>query len=207
MNRYIWAPLAALVIACSAHAQSAAETGTPDAVVKNAIETTMSAIHADPGSRAGDLDKIAAIVQQKFVPEADFRRTARLAAGSAWDQATPAQQDELFKQFQVLMVRTYAAELNQIRDQSVQFKFLPSPPPPASATDAVVKTQVVNAGDVMNIEYRVTKTAGGWKVYDINMMGAWLIQVYRQQFSDQIAKGGIDGLIKFLAAHNEPVSH
>jgi phospholipid transport system substrate-binding protein len=206
MKRYVWAPLAALVVVSSVYAQQA-DQRAPDVVVKSAIESTMSTIHADPASRAGDPDKIAAIVEQKFVPYTDFHRTARLAAGSAWNTATPEQQNQLFTQFQILLVRTYAAELNQIRDQNVRFKFQPFMALPTSATDAVVKTQVVNGGDVMDIDYRVTKTATGWKVYDINMMGAWLIQVYRQQFAEQIAKGGIDGLLKFLAAHNEPVSH
>jgi ABC-type transporter MlaC component len=167
----------------------------------------MAAIHADPASRNGDPDRIAALVEQKFVPYTDFRRTARFAAGSAWNTASPAQQDQLFAQFQTLLVRTYAAELNQVRDQDVQFKFLPLAGVPAGATDAVVKTQVINGGDVMDIDYRVTKTATGWKIYDINMMGAWLIQVYRQQFSEQVAKGGINGLLQFLAAHNAPVGH
>jgi ABC-type transporter MlaC component len=101
------------------------------------------------------------------------------------------------------MVHIYAAQLAQIRDQNVQFKFQPMAPLPAGATDAVVKTLVVNNGDAMNIDYRLNKTSSGWKIYDINMMGAWMIGIYRQQFADQIARGGIDGLIKFLAAHNE----
>jgi ABC-type transporter MlaC component len=56
----------------------------------------------------------------------------------------------------------------------------------------------------MPIDYRVRKTGGGWKIYDINMMGAWMIQVYQQQFARQLSSGGIDGLIKFLEAHNQP---
>jgi phospholipid transport system substrate-binding protein len=74
---------------------------------------------------------------------------------------------------------------------------------PAGATDAVVRTVVINNGDTMNIDYRLNKSAAGWKIYDINMMGAWLIGIYRQQFADQVSKGGIEGLLQFLKAHNE----
>jgi ABC-type transporter MlaC component len=76
-------------------------------------------------------------------------------------------------------------------------------PLPSSATDAVVRTQVVSGGETMPIDYRVHKNADGWKIYDIDMVGAWMIVVYRQQFAAQLARGGIDGLIKYLAAHNE----
>lgn len=202
MKPYLWVPLMALVAAPQVYAQQV-DNRSPDVVVKSAIENVMSTIKSDPAARAGDPDKIAGVVEQKFVPYTDFLRTTQFAVGGAWASATPAQQKALFEQFQTLLVHTYAAELIQIRDQGVQFKFTPLNAVPANATDAVVKTVVINNGDTMNIDYRVNKTAAGWKVYDINMMGAWLIGVYRQQFAEQIAKGGVDGLIKFLAAHNE----
>lgn len=202
MKSYVWAPAIALIAATHVYAQQVDNRG-PDVVVKSAIENVMSAIKADPAARAGDPDKIVSVVEQKFLPHTNFLRTTQFAVGSAWATATPVQQKALFEQFQTLLVRTYAAELTQIRDQGVQFKYSTLAALPAGATDAVVKTVVINNGDTMNIDYRLNKTSSGWKIYDINMMGAWLISVYRQQFAEQIAKGGIDGLVKFLAAHND----
>ena len=202
MKSFIWAPLIALIAATHVYAQQA-DNRAPDVVVKSAIENVMSTIKADPAARAGDPDKITNVVEEKFLPHTDFLRTTQFAVGSAWSTATPAQQKELFDQFQTLLVRTYAAELTQVRDQGVQFKYSTLAALPAGATDAVIKTVVINHGDTMNIDYRVNKTSSGWKIYDINMMGAWLIGVYRQQFAEQIAKGGIDGLVKFLVAHND----
>lgn len=202
MKTYLWAPLIALIAAPYAYTQQV-DSRSPDVMVNRTIEDVMSAIKADPAARAGDPDKINSVVEQKFLPYTDFMRTTRLAVGNAWSKATPDQQKALFEQFQTLMAHTYAVQLAQIRDQNVQFKFQPMAPLPAGATDAVVKTLVVNNGDTMNIDYRLNKTSSGWKIYDINMMGAWMIGIYRQQFAEQIARGGIDGLIKFLAAHNE----
>jgi ABC-type transporter MlaC component len=202
MKSSLWAPMIVLIAAPYAYAQQV-DNPSPDVMVKRTVEEVMAAIKTDPAARAGDPDKTYSIVQQKFLPHTDFLRTTRFAVGCAWSKATPAQQKALFEQFQILLARTYAAELIQIRDEGVQFKFLPMAPLSAGATDAVVKTIVNNKGDTMNIDYRLNKTGTGWKIYDINMMGAWMIGVYRQQFADQIAKGGIDGLIKFLAAHNE----
>lgn len=195
------APLVVLVAAVPVHAQQA--ESRPDAMVRRTVEDVMSAIRIDPAANAGDLDRIRQIVEQKFLPHTDFLRTTRFAVGSDWSKATPEQQKALFEQFQILLVRTYATQLSQLRKENTQFKFPPMPPLSPTATDAVVHTIVVSSGEQMNIDYRVEKTSEGWKIYDINMMGAWMIQVYRKQFAQQIAKGGIDGLIKFLIAHNK----
>jgi phospholipid transport system substrate-binding protein len=202
MKSSLWLPLAVLIAAPFVHAQPA-DSRAPDVVVKTTIDDVMRAIKADAAARAGDPDELDRVVEQKFLPYTDFMRTTRLAVGNAWSRATPDQQRALFEQFQILMAHTYAAQLAQIRNQGVQFNFLPMAPLPAGATDTVVRTVVLNNGDTMNIDYRLNRTASGWKIYDINMMGAWLIGIYRQQFADQISRGGIEGLLQFLKAHNE----
>lgn len=196
MKRYLSAFFAAALVSTAAFAQSA-----PDAVVKAAVEGTVNAMKADPQARGGDMAKITQVVETHFVPSTNFQRTTRIAVGKAWTTATPEQQKQLYEQFQKLLVGTYAASLSQLRDQDVKFKFLPSTVA-AGDKDAVVQSHVISNGGDDAIGYRLEKTASGWKIYDINMMGAWLIQVYQTQFSDQLAKGGVDGLIKFMIAHN-----
>lgn len=182
-------------------AQSAA--ATPEATVKTAVESTLAAIKADPAAEGGDLARTTQLVRSKFLPYTDFRRTTRLVMGDAWKTTTPAQQEQVFQQFQTLLVRTYAAELIQVRDQNISFSFKPPAASAARATDAIVSSQVHSTGDDMSIGYRLGQTGGGWKIYDIEMTaGVWMIQIYRQQFSEQLQRGGVDGLIKFLAAHN-----
>ncbi|WP_322106228.1 ABC transporter substrate-binding protein [Paraburkholderia sp. J41] len=199
MKRYLTAFLAA---ACLTGASSAAfAQSSPDAVVKAAVEGTVKAMQADPQAKGGDMNKITQVVETHFVPATDFQRTTRIAIGKAWTTATPEQQQKLYEQFQLLLVKTYASSLAQLRDTQVTFKFVPSNTG-AGAKDTVVQSHVISNGGDDAIDYRMEKGAGGWKIYDINMMGAWLIQVYQTQFADQIAKGGIDGLIKFLVDHN-----
>ncbi|WP_153101803.1 MlaC/ttg2D family ABC transporter substrate-binding protein [Paraburkholderia hayleyella] len=199
MKRYFLAFLAflaALVLSAPVFAQ-----GTPEAVVKQAVEGTVSAMKADREARGGDMAKITHLVETRFVPFTNFQRTTRIAVGRAWNTATPEQQQKLYEQFQLLLVRTYAASLSQLRDQDVRFRFAPVSAA-ADAKDAVVNTHVLSNGGDDAIDYRLEKTAAGWKIYDINMMGAWLIQVYQTQFADQLAKGGIDGLLQYLVRHN-----
>lgn len=156
---------------------------------------------ADPQARGGDMAKITQLVETRFVPATDFQRTTRIAVGKAWATATPDQQKQLYEQFQLLLVKTYASSLSQLRDQDVKFKFAPTSAA-AGAKDIVVQSHVLSNGGDDAIDYRLTRDGSGWKIYDINMMGAWLIQVYQTQFADQLSKGGVDGLIKFLTAHN-----
>ena len=203
MRSSILAPLTVLLVVPQVCAQQL-DQRSPDLMVKSTIEDVLAAIKSDPGARAGDLDRIYHVVEQKFLPHTDFRRSTEFAVGTAWSNATPAQRELLFRQFQALLAHTYATQLSQAQD--MRFKYLPMARLNPGATDAVVRTLVISNGDTMPIDYRVHRTGAGWKIYDINMMGAWMIALYRQQFAGQLAKGGIDGLIKYLAAHNAPAN-
>ncbi|MDR5738931.1 MULTISPECIES: ABC transporter substrate-binding protein [unclassified Caballeronia] len=200
MKRYLSVCFAFLVAVLS-FSNAALAQSNPDAVVKSAVEGTVNAMKADPQARGGDMAKITQLVETRFLPATDFQRTTRIALGKAWATATPEQQKQLYDQFQTLLVRTYAASLSQLRDQDVKFRF-DSPNIDASAKDAVVESHVISTGGDNPVRYRLGKTAQGWKIYDIDMMGAWLIQVYQQQFAGQLQKGGVDGLIKYLSEHN-----
>ncbi|MDR5882237.1 ABC transporter substrate-binding protein [Caballeronia sp. LZ032] len=200
MKRYLSICFAFLLASVAFTGEAAAQT-SPDAVVRNAVEGTVDAMKADPQARGGDMAKITQLVQTRFLPATDFQRTTRIAVGKAWASATPEQQKQLYDQFQTLLVHTYAASLSQLRDQEVKFKF-DSPNIDANTKDTVVESHVISTGGDNPVRYRLQKTPQGWKIYDIDMMGAWLIQVYQQQFAGQLQKGGVDALIKFLAEHN-----
>ncbi|WP_277187504.1 phospholipid-binding protein MlaC [Caballeronia sp. BR00000012568055] len=200
MKRYLSICFAFLLAAMSFSGEALAQT-SPDAVVKSAVEGTVNAMKADPQARGGDMAKITQLVETRFLPQTDFQRTTRIAVGKAWASATPEQQKQLYDQFQTLLVRTYAASLAQLRDQDVKFRF-DSPNVGPDAKDTVVESHVISTGGDNPVRYRLEKTPQGWKIYDIDMMGAWLIQVYQSQFSGQLQKGGPDALIKYLQDHN-----
>ena len=200
MKRYLSVCFAFLLAAMSFSGEALAQS-SPEVVVKAAVEGTVNAMKADPQARGGDMAKITQLVETRFLPATDFQRTTRIAVGKAWATATPEQQKLLYDQFQTLLVRTYASSMSQLRDQDVKFIF-DAPKIDSNAKDAVVESHVISTGGDNPVRYRLQKTPQGWKIYDIDMMGAWLIQVYQQQFSGQLEKGGVDGLIKFLTEHN-----
>jgi phospholipid transport system substrate-binding protein len=127
-----------------------------------------------------------------------------LAAGRYWREATPEQQKQLTDQFRSLLVYTYSGAISQIKDQKVDFKPLRADP---SATEVEVRSQVIQPrGEPIQLNYRLQKEPSGWKIYDVNVLGAWLVETYKGNFSSEISKGGIDGLIKALSERNKKLA-
>jgi len=206
MKRLIFALLAACTFVGGAYAQTAASTpdvSTPDGLVKSITADVMTTIKADPSIQKGDINKISALVNQKILPYTDFERTTRLAMGRSWNTATPEQRAQVVEQFKMLLTRTYSGALAQVRDQRIVYKPLRAA---ADATDVVVQSQVIGQGQPIELDYRMTKTANGWRVYDLNVLGAWLVPAYQQQFAEQINQRGVDGLIQFLTQRNQQLA-
>ena len=68
-----------------------------------------------------------------------------------------------------------------------------------SASKATVYTQIIsNKNKSYAVDYQMYKSGSVWKIYNINVEGASLVTVYRNQFNEIIQKQGIDGLIKAL---------
>ena len=176
---------------------------TPDGLVKLVVEDVMNTIKNDKAIQSGDLRKINALVDQKILPHCNFQKTTQLSMGRNWAKASPQQQTQITQEFKTLLIRIYGGALAQVKDQKVQYKPFRAA---ADDTDVIVKTAVIGKGEPIQLDYRLEKTANGWKVYDINILGAWLVESYRNQFNDQISKGGIDGLIQFLQQRNNALS-
>ncbi|MCR6480640.1 ABC transporter substrate-binding protein [Variovorax sp. ZS18.2.2] len=175
----------------------------PDALVKRLSTDVLETIKADTSIKAGDVNKIMLLVDSKIMPNVNFQRMTASAVGPAWRQATPEQQKRLQEEFKALLVRTYAGALDQVVDQTVTVR-----PFRGSADDkeVLVRTEIQGRGDPVQLDYRLEKTPGqgaGWKVYNLNVLGVWLVDTYRTQFAQEINKSGIDGLITALASRNK----
>jgi phospholipid transport system substrate-binding protein len=207
MKRFLLFPLFAALVSFSgmsfAQSAPAVDTNSPDAMIQSITTQVMNTIRTDPAVKNGDINRITEVVNKEILPYTDFRRTTQLAAGRAWRTATEQQRDQLVEQFKQLLIRTYSGALSQVRDQQVQFKPFRANP---GDTDVVVRSVVLNNGSPLELDYRLYKTEQGWRVYDLNVAGAWLIQAYQQQFSEKINQSGIDGLIAFLTQRNQQLA-
>jgi phospholipid transport system substrate-binding protein len=190
--------LSGLVIAV-ASATAFAQT-TPDALIKQVSSEVIDTIKADKSLQSGDVAKIVTLVDTKVMPHVNFQRMTASAVGRNWRTATPEQQKRLQEEFKTLLVRTYAGALTQVKDQTVQLRPMRAA---AEDTEVVVRTEVKGKGDAIQLDYRLEKAEGGWKIYDVNVLGVWLVEQYRNQFAQDINAGGIDGLIAKLAERNK----
>lgn len=182
---------------------SLAADEAPEAFIKRITNETLDTIKADKSLRSGDVAKIMQLVDGKLMPHVNFRRMTALATGPAWRKATPEQQKRLQEEFKTLLVRTYSGALSQVSDQVVVVKPLR---PGQEDKNLVVNTEVRGKGDPIQLDYRLEKTPGegaGWMIFDLNVLGVWLIENYRTQFTKEINAGGIDALIASLVARNK----
>jgi phospholipid transport system substrate-binding protein len=210
------AGLLAAVAACSlmatpaqaqqtaAPAAATAKAAVPaDVFIKNLSADVLNAVRSDKTLQAGDVHKVVTLVDSKILPNVNFQRMTASAVGRNWRQATPEQKTRLQDEFKNLLIYTYAGAVSQIRDQAVDVKPMRSRP---EDTDVVVRTQVKGSGDPIQLDYRLEKSGDGWKIYDVNVMGAWLVQTYQSSFSQEVSASGIDGLIAKLAERNKQLA-
>ena len=174
-------------------------TQAPDALIKTVSTDVLDAVRADKSIKQGDVQKVVALVDAKVMPHVNFQRMTSSAVGRYWRQATPEQQKKLQDEFKILLVRTYSGALAQVQDQTVELKPMRGAP---GDKEVVVKTEIRGRGDPVQLDYRLEQVAGGWKIYDVNVLGVWLVENYRNSFSQEIGANGIDGLIGKLAERN-----
>lgn len=196
------APLLAQAQGVAAATAAPSAPQTPDALVLSLSNEVLDTIRNDPALQAGDSGRINKLIDEKVLPHVNFEKMTRLAVGRGWRTATAEQRTALTREFRALLVRTYSGALSAVKDQQV--KMLPFRMK-ADDTDVLVRSVVVvpSRSDNIQLDYRLEKTERGWKIYDINVLGVWLVENYKNQFSAKINADGVDGLIKQLTEQNK----
>jgi phospholipid transport system substrate-binding protein len=206
-------PIAKLIVTAAAVAMSTAvlvaparaAIEAPDALVKRVSTDVIDSVKADKDIQAGNTKKIMDLVNSKILPYVDSEKMTAQAAGRFWRQATPEQQKQLSEEFRTLLVYTYAGALSQIKNETIEFKPFRADP---ADTEVEVKSQVnLTRGEPITLNYRLAKGPQGWKIFDLNVLGAWLVETYKSTFASEIGKNGIDGLIKKLHDRNEQLAN
>lgn len=202
MLRRNFAKLAAVLVGSLMLAMPAAyaQDEAPDALIKRLSSDVLDKIKADKTVQAGDLTRLMSMVDSQIMPNVNFTRMTASAVGRIWRQATPEQQKRLQEEFKTLLIRTYSGALAQVKDQTINVKPLRAA---AGETEVIVRTEILGRGEPAQLDYRLEKVAAGWKIYDLNVLGVWLVETYRTQFSQEINAKGIDGLIASLSERNK----
>lgn len=200
-NQWLLALTASLFVLVAMPVQAADEA--PDALINRLTKEALDTIQADKAVQAGDVSRIIELVDEKVMPHLNFQRMTASAVGPAWRQASPEQRKRLEAEFKTLLVRTYAGAMSQAKNLSFNVK-------PLRAADddkeVIVRTLITGRGDPVQLDYRLEKTPGvgaGWKIYNLNVLGVWLVDTYRSQFAQEINAKGLDGLIATLSERNK----
>ncbi len=192
--------LSSLLFAFTLIAGAQAEEA-PDALIKRISEEILEVAKTDKLIQAGNQQRIMEVVQGKIIPHVNFQRMTSMAAGRFWREATPEQQSALTNEFRTLLIYTYSGAISQIRNQKLEFRPMRAAP---DDTEVEVRSSVIQSrGEPIQLNYRLEKTPNGWKIFDVNILGAWLVETYKGSFASEISKGGIDGLIRTLAERNK----
>ena len=195
MKRFFAGVALAVSFASAAIAQEA-----PDALVRNVSEEVLTIVKNDKDLQSGNTKRAMELVEAKVLPHFNFNRMTRLALGREWNKASEPQKEQLVKEFRTLLVRTYSNALTEYKNQTIEYKPLRMA---AGDTDVMVKTLVNQpGGKPITLDYWLEKQAEGWKVYDVVVASVSLVTNYRDTFAQEVRNGGIDGLIKTLAAKN-----
>ncbi|MDP2241580.1 MAG: ABC transporter substrate-binding protein [Burkholderiales bacterium] len=173
----------------------------PDVLVKTTVDEVLSAIKQTKDKRA-----LHELAEKKVLSNFDFQAMTRSAVGRSWRDANPAQQKALENGFRSLLVSTYVTALSQSSTSNQTVEVKPARINPED-TDVTVKTLVTEPGrKPIAIDYRMSKTASGWKVNDVVVENLSLVINYRGSFNSEIGRSGIDGLIKTLEEKNKQLA-
>lgn len=174
---------------------------TPDVLVKQVTEEVLEIVRQDKEIQGGNTNKVIDLVDKKVLPHFNFQHMTALAVGKDWRKASPQQQQELTAEFKTLLVRTYSNALTGYKNQKIIYKPFKMN---VGETDVLVRTDVLQPGSKpVQLDYSLEKLETGWKVYDVNVAGISLVTNYRDQFSQEVRSGGIDGLLAALVAKNK----
>ena len=203
LAKQVLAGLLGFVLLGTASIGHATPDATADAFIKRLTDELLATVKADKSILSGDINKISALVDQRVMPHVNFQRMTASAVGPGWRQATPEQQKRLQEEFKALLVRTYAGAVNQVNDQTIVVKPLRASP---DDKEVIVRTEVRGKGEPTQLDYRVEKAPdapSGWRIYNLNVLGVWLVDNYRTQFAAEVNAKGVDGLIASLAERNK----
>jgi phospholipid transport system substrate-binding protein len=198
-HRFRSAALAALFAGVAGVAT--AQQTPPDELVRTISQGVLDEIKADRTLQTGDIDRLNSLVDRRVMPHINFSRMTSLAVGRNWRSASPDQQKVLMAEFRRLLLLTYADAMRQVTDTSIQIRPLRAKP---DDEEVIVRTQVLRPGkESIQLDYRLEKSTSGWRIYDINVLGLWLVEHYRNQFAQVVSASGIDGLIRSMQDKNQ----
>lgn len=135
-------------------------------------------------------EKLRTIYKAMF----DENEFSRRTLSRNWSKLTPAQQTEFVRLFEQVLEKSYADKILDYTNEKVEF----SKEEMKTDTQAEVQTKIITSSKEIPIVYRLILKDGKWKVYDVVVENVSLVQNYRTQFNDILAKNTPEQLLETL---------
>lgn len=170
------------------------------AITKSEIKTVMS----------NKIDKVLLVLKDSKLPTDqkgteifsimgevfDYNLMSRLSLGKKWKQITKYQKDEFTKLFTEKLKKSYIEKLDLYTDELVKILGTKE----LKKNRILLNTQLVGKNNKYDINYKFykVKNEDKWLIYDIEVIGASIIQTYRKQFSGFLKNKPFDELLTHL---------
>ena len=183
-------------------ANAAVNSNDPVALLQYIANNMIEQLKVNQANLKNKPDVVFKLAYKYVVPYADLEdMSRRVVPPQTWNQASAADRARFQKEFTNLVIRTYASALSSYKDQTV--KIFPVRGNLAQLTNVEVASEI-NSPDAqpIRVTYRLLKRGNSWKLYDMSVEGVSLIESFRSQFADIIAKGNLTDLIAKMQQHN-----
>lgn len=174
----------------------------PEMMLENVTQQLLASMKENNAKLKSDPDYIVGLVDRILVPHVDTADMARWVIGrAAWEKASSSDQAEFVKEFKYLVIRTYASTLNAYNNQKIEY--LPIRGNIEGKSRVQVQSVIKEPGkEVVRVAYRLVRTDGTWRVYDIIIEGVSILKGFQSQFAPDVKTGGVAKAIKVIQSHN-----
>jgi len=171
-----------------------AAAGVPTDQLRGAVERVLKTLD-DPSLKGEGKVGDRRVAVRKIANEIfDFAEIAKRSMARHWQPLTEPQRTEFVGLFADLLERSYISKIETYGGEKIQYT--------GERTDgeyATVSTRIITKnGTEVPVDYRMTKRADRWLVYDVSIEGVSLVSSYRTQFNKIIQTSSYNELVSKL---------
>lgn len=185
----------------SATIVQAAPSGDPSSLLQYIANNMIAGLKSNKANLKTKPGTVYSLAYKYVVPYANLNEMSkRVLPPRIWNSATPAQRAQFQKLFTTTVIRTYASALSNYEDQTIKFYPVRGG---ASGNTVEVSSQIMSSrSSPISVTYRLVRTGGGWKLYDMSVEGVSMLSSFRAQFADILGNGDMNTLLSRLSGHN-----
>jgi phospholipid transport system substrate-binding protein len=191
-----FAPLRSLLLASllAVSAPALAEDGPGTSAVRRANDGVKALLDQKPAPGSPEEKRLASQISTRLQGFLDIAQLGERALGDHYAKLTPAQRKEFLALLRELVEANYVKAMRSNSTYEVRYvKEEEQDGGRLVATELVLTRN--GRPEVMSVDYRLRKEGDQWRAFDLVTDGVGLVENYRAQFNQIIAKEGMAGLL------------